>query len=111
MNEIEEDDDCDELDEADESVDIYKSSVFLGNDSSDQFLTGAINWQQEAIEQRNCEDTDENENIRCDDDLISGGASNRNDNSDYSLNNHDEAEDSQSPFRSNIEDDSNNSLN
>lgn len=92
MNEIEEDDDCEDLDDADESVDMYKNSAFLGHASSEQFLTGAINWQQEAIEQKICEDEqDENEDIRCDD--------NQNDNSDYSLN------------QVNEEDDSNNSLN
>lgn len=101
MNEIEEDDDCEDLDDADESVDMYKNSAFLGNDSSEHFLTGAINWQQEAIEQKICED-EANEDIRCDD--------NQNDNSDYSLNQVNE-EDSHSPFRSHIEEDSNNSLN
>lgn len=67
MNEIEEDEDCDvnhEIDEdADESVEMYTKSAYLDNDSCNHFL-GAVNWQQEAIEQNleegEDEDADEN---------------------------------------------------
>lgn len=54
MNEIEEDDDCDDhhdIEDADESVDMYTKSAFLENESSSDHFIGAINWQQEAIEQ------------------------------------------------------------
>jgi len=66
LNEIEaDDDDCEhnqDIDEdADESVDMYTKSAFLETDSSNHFL-GAINWQQEAIEQNIQDDDDANEN-------------------------------------------------
>lgn len=54
MNEIEEDEDCEvnhEIEEdADESVEMYTKSAYLDNDSCNHFL-GAVNWQQEVIEQ------------------------------------------------------------
>ena len=62
MNEIEEDEDCEvnhEIEEdADESVEMYTRSAYLDNDSCNHFL-GAVNWQQEAIEQNLEEDEDD----------------------------------------------------
>lgn len=105
MNEIEEDDDCDDhhdIEDADESVDIYTKSAFLENESSDHFL-GAINWQQEAIEQ---EINDQNINNNSHESQDSNDI-HQDDHSNFSLNqNHEENE---NHFRS-IEDDSNNSL-
>ncbi len=61
MSEIEEDEDCvvnHNIDEdADESVEMYTKSAYLDNDSCNHFL-GAVNWQQEAIEQNIEEDDD-----------------------------------------------------
>lgn len=68
MNEIEEDEDCEvnqdqEIDEdADESVEMYTKSAYLENDSNN-FL-GAVNWQQEAIEQNLLEDEDDDSHGR-----------------------------------------------
>lgn len=101
MNEIEEDD----LEDADESVDMYTKSAYLENESTDHFL-GAINWQQEAIEQT-VDDENENDNSRGSHDLLNNDDRNQNDHSNYILNQN--RDDSQGPYRS-MEDDSNNSL-
>lgn len=102
MNEIEEDDDCEnhEIEEADESVDMYTKSAYE-NESSDCFA-GAINWQQEAIAQKIHDENDSNDHTNESQD------SNQNDHSNYVLTAN--QEDSQSPFGRIMEDDSSQSL-
>ena len=94
MNEIEEDEDCEhehEIEDADESVDMYTKSAYASNESSDCFV-GAINWQQEAIEQKIHDESDLNDHSSESHDLDS------NQNSDYNLAEHQDQDSSQGPF-------------
>lgn len=109
VNEIEEDEDCDnnEIEDGDESVDIYSKTAYLDNES-DHFI-GAINWQQEAIEQKiHDENKSNNSQESHDDDSLSNDGHHGRFQNDHSNFVHHQ-EDSQSNYRS-MEEDSNNSI-